>query len=82
MGQFSDQGDESSGNRTVDLGTVSALEDVTNKAPSTNVLCTCKDNELKEIKLIKSIADSTEIVVERVQVQIPWSEDGPPWESN
>jgi len=48
------------------------------KTPSISVLCTCKDNELKEIKFIKSIADSTEMVVGRVQVQIPWSEDGPP----
>ncbi|KAK2571488.1 hypothetical protein P5673_004091 [Acropora cervicornis] len=48
------------------------------KTPSISVLCTCKGNELKEIKFIKSIADSTEMVVGRVQVQIPWSEDGPP----
>ena len=48
------------------------------KTPSISVLCTCKDNELKENKLIESIADSTEIVVGRVQVRIPWWEDGPP----
>lgn len=45
-------------------------------------LCTCKDNELKENKFIKSIADSTEIVDGRVQVRMPWSDDRPPKESN
>ena len=42
----------------------------------------CKDNELKENKFIKSIADSTEIVDGRVQVRMPWSDDGLPKESN
>ena len=88
MGRFSDQGDESSAIRTVDVGTVSALEDMT-KLPvqdtlgvKPTMLCTCKDNELKENKFIKSIADSTEIVDGKVQVRMPWSEDGPPKESN
>ena len=88
MGRFSDQGDESFAIRTVDQGTVSALEDMTKLlvqdtlGVKPTVLCTCKDNELKENKFIESIADSTEIVDERVQVRMPWSEDGPPKESN
>ena len=88
MGQFSDQGEESSAIRSVDVGTVSALEDMTKLLTQYTLgvkpteLCTCKDNELKENKFIKSIADSTEIVDGRVQVRMPWSEDGPPKESN
>ena len=88
MGRFSVQGDESSAIRTVDVGTVSALEDMTKLlvqgtlGVKPTLLCTCKDNELKENKFIKSIADSTEIVDGRVQVRMPWSEDGPPKESN
>ena len=88
MGQFSSQGDESFAIRTVDVGTVSALEDMTKLlVPYTlgvkpTVFCTCKDNESKENKFIKSIADSTEIVDGRIQVRMPWSEDGPPKESN
>ena len=88
MGRFSDQGDESFAIRTVDVGTVSALEDMRKLlvqdtlGVKPTVLCTCKDNELKENKFIKSIADSTEIVDGRVQVRMPWSEDGPSKESN
>lgn len=84
MGQFFDQGDESSAIRSVDVETVSALEDMTKLfvqdalGVKPTKLCTCKDNELKEIKFIKSIADSTEIVDGRVQVRMPWSEDGLP----
>jgi len=88
MGQFSDQGDESSAIRSVDVGTVSALEDMTKLlvqdtlAVKPTEFCMCKDNELRENKFIKSIADSTEIVDGRVQVRMPWSDDGPPKESN
>ena len=43
---------------------------------------TCRDDELKENKFIKLIADLTQIVDGRVQVRMPWSEGGPPKESN
>ncbi|XP_068684271.1 uncharacterized protein [Montipora foliosa] len=88
MGQFSGRGDESFAIRTVDVGTVSALEDMTKRlvqdtlGVKPTVFCTCKDSELKENTFIKSIADSTEIVDGRIQVRMPWSEDGPPKESN
>ena len=84
MGQFSDQGDKSSAIRSVDVGTVSALEDMTKLLVQDTLgvkltkLCTCKDNKLKENKFIKSISDSTEIIDGRVQVRMPWSEDVPP----
>ena len=45
-------------------------------------LCTCRDNDLKENKFIKSIADSTQIVDGRVQVRMSWKDDGPQKESN
>ena len=88
MGQFSDQSDVSSAIRSVDVGTVSALEDMTKLLVQDTLgvkpteLCTCTENELKENKFIKSIADSTEIIDGRVQVRMPWSDDGPPKESN
>ena len=88
MGQFLSEGDQSSAIRSVDVGTVSALEDMTKLLLQDTLgvkpteLCTCKDNELKENKFIKSIADSTEIVDGRVQVRMPWSDDGPPKENN
>ena len=84
LGQFSYQGDKSFTIRTVEVGTVSALEDMTKQLVQDTlvvkwtVLCTCKDNELKENKFIKSITDSTEIIIGRVQVRMAWSEDGPP----
>ena len=67
MGQFSSEGDQSSATRSVDVGTVSALEDMTKLLQDTlgvkpTELCTCKDNKLKENKFIKSIEDSTKIV--------------------
>ena len=56
MGQFSDQGDESSAIRLVDVGTVSPLEDMTKLLIQDTLgvkltkLCTCKDN-----KFIKAV---------------------------
>ena len=61
MGQFSDQGDESSAIRSVDVGTVSALEDMTKllvqdtSGVKLTKLCMCKDNKLKDSKFIKVV---------------------------
>ena len=88
MGQFSDQSYVSSAIGSVDVGTASTLEDMTKLLVQDTLgvkpteLCTCKENELKENKFIKSIADSTEIVDGRVQVRMPWTDNGPPKESN
>ena len=45
-------------------------------------LCTCSDNDLRENKFIKSITKSTQIIDGRVQVRMPWKDEGPPKESN
>ena len=45
-------------------------------------LCTCRDNDLKESKFIKSIAESTQIVEGRIQVRMSWNGEGPPKQSN
>ena len=88
LGQFADPEKPSSAINSVDVGTVSALEDMTKLLVQDMLgvkpteLCTCRDDELKENKFIKLIADSTQIVDGRVQVRMPWSEGGPPKESN
>jgi len=88
MGQFTGQEDQSSGINSVDVGTVSALEDMKKLLVQDMLgvkpteLCTCRDNDLKENKFIKSITESTQIVDGRVQVRIPWKDGGPPKESN
>ena len=57
MDQFSDQGGESFAIRTVDVGTVSAMEDKTKllvqdtRGVKPTVLCTCKNNALKKTSL-------------------------------
>ena len=40
-------------------------------------LCTCKENVLRENKFVKSLSDSTTLVNRRIQVRIPWNENGP-----
>ena len=88
MGQFTDREEQSTAINSVDVGTVSALEDMKKLLVQDMLgvkpteLCTCRDNDLKENKFIKSIADSTQIVNGRVQVRMPWKDDGPPKESN
>ena len=63
MGQFTGQG-QSSGINSVDVGTVSALEDMKKLLVQDMLgvkpteLCTCRDNDLKENKFIKSITES------------------------
>ena len=45
-------------------------------------LCTCTDNVLRENKFVKSLSDSTTLVDGRIQVKMPWNENGPPKCSN
>ena len=77
MGQFTGQEDQSSGINSVDVGTVSALEDMKKLLVQDMLgvkpteLCTCSDNDLKENKFIKSITESTQQIVDgRVQVRM------------
>ena len=78
MSQFAGPENQSSVINSVDVGTVSALEDmilllVQNMlGVKPTELCTCRDDELKETKFVILIADSTQIVDGRVQVRMPW----------
>ena len=72
----------------MDVATVSLLEDMKKLLTQDLMgvrpteLCTCRDSDLKENKFIKSISESTKIIGGRVQLRMPWGEDGPPTESN
>lgn len=41
-------------------------------------LCTYSDNVLRENRFVKSLSDSTTLVDGRIQVRMPWNENGPP----
>ena len=88
MGQFTDREEQSSAVNSVDVGTVGALEDMKKLLVQDMLgvkptgLYTCRENELKENKFIKSIVDSTQIVDRRVQVRMPWKDGRPQKESN
>ena len=88
MGTFaSKQGERPSAINSIDVGTVDVLEDMKKLLTQDMLgvrpteLCTCRDNDLKENKFIKSIAESTQIEG-RIQVRMPWNGEGPPKESN
>ena len=74
--------------QSVDVGTISVTEDfhillqqdLIGVKPTE--LCTCSDNELRENKFVKSLSESTKLVDGRIQVKMPWKEDGPPRRSN
>ena len=85
MGTFaSKQGERPSAIYSIDVGTVDVLEDMKKLFTQDMLgvrpieLCTCRDNDLKENKFIKSIAESTQIVKGRIQVLILWKAEGPP----
>ncbi|KAL9959756.1 hypothetical protein ACROYT_G033111 [Oculina patagonica] len=88
MGQIDDRESQPSTINSVDVGTVSALEDMTKLHAQDMLgvkpteLCTSRDDELEEKKFIKMIADSTQIIDGRDQERTPWTDDGPPKESN
>ena len=89
MGTFaSKQGERPSAINSIDVGIVDVLEDMKKLLTQDMLgvrpteLCTCRDNDLKENKFIKSIAESTQIVEGRIQVRMPWNGEGPPKESN
>ena len=73
---------------TVDVGTVSVLEDMKKLLTQDLMgvrpteLCTCRDSDLQENKFIKTISESTKIIDGRVQLRMPWREDRPPNQSN
>lgn len=88
LGQLDPKSMNSSGIHSVDVGTASIMEDV-NKLLQQDLMgikptqfCTCSENELRENKFVKSLSRSTTLVDGRVQVKMPWKEEGPPRRSN
>jgi len=73
---------------SVDFGTDSVLEDIKKlltlglMGVRPTELCTCRDIDFQENKFVKSISESTKIIDGRVQVRMPWREDGLPNESH
>ena len=88
MGQFDSKTMNTSGIQSVDVGTVSIVDDVIKllhqdlSGVKPTELCTCSNNVLQENKFVKSLSDSTTLVDGRIQVKMPWKESGPPKRSN
>ena len=83
MGQFTDRAEQTTAINSVNVETVSALEDMKKLliqdmlGVKPTELCTCRDNDKfkfinDKFKFIKSIPDSTQIVDGRVHVRMPW----------
>ena len=74
--------------QSVEFGTVSIVDDIKKLLHQDTLgvkpteLCTCKENVLRENKFVKSLSDSTTLVNGRIQVRMPWNENGPPKRSN
>ena len=88
MGRFPSQENQPSRIHSIEVGTINAVEDMKKLLTQDMLgvkpteLCTCSDYDLKENKFIKSITKSSQIIDGRVQVRMPWKEEGPPKESN
>ena len=88
LGQLDSDAEAISRVHSVDIGTVSAAEDIRKLVYQDFLgvrpteLCTCSENALREKKFVKALSASTTLVSERVQVRMPWKETGPPKQSN
>ena len=88
LGQFESNGPSLSEIQSIEVGTVSALEDIKKllyqdllRVKPTN-LCTCSENVLCKSKFVKSLTASTTLFDGTIQVKMPWKEGGPPKRSN
>lgn len=88
LGQLDSKSMNSSGIQSVNVGTMS-MEECVNKLLQQDQmglkptqLCTCSENVLRENKFVKSLSESTVLVDGRIQVKMPWKEQGPPKHSN
>ena len=88
LGQFESKGSVTSEIQSIEVGTVSAAEDIKKLLQQDLLgvkpteLCSCSENVLRESKFMKSLAASTTSVDGRIQVKMPWKEGGPPKRSN
>ena len=88
MGQFEKNNSTTSEIQSVEIRTANVVDDIKELlhqdllgVKPTN-LCTCSENEIRESKFVKSLAASTTLVDGRIQVKMPWTEAGPPKQSN
>ena len=88
LGQFASNSSSMSQIQSVEVGTVSIMEDLKKLLQQDLLgvkpteLCACSENVLRESKFVKSLAASTTLVDGRIQVKMPWKEGGPPKQSN
>ena len=88
LGQVDSGSNSMSEIRSVDVATLSAVEDIKKLVHQDFLgvrpteLCTCSENALRENKFVKALSTSTTLVDGRVQVKMPWKEAGPPKRSN
>ena len=88
LGQFESNSSSMSQIQSVEVGTVSVMEDIKKLLQQDLLgvkpteLCACSENVLRESKFVKSLAASTTLVDGRIQVKMPWKEGGPPKQSN
>ena len=74
--------------QSVEVGTVSIEDDIKKLLYQDTLgvkpteLCTCSENALRENKFVKSLSNSTTLVEGRIQVRMPWNQNGPPKRSN
>ena len=74
--------------QSVEVGTVSIEDDIKKLLYQDTLgvkpteLCTCSENALRENKFVKSLSNSTTLVDGRIQVRMPWNQNGPPKRSN
>ncbi|XP_022809614.1 uncharacterized protein LOC111346605 [Stylophora pistillata] len=74
--------------QSVEVGTVSIEDDFKKLLYQDTLgvkakeLCTCSENVLLENKFVKSLSDSITLVDGRIQVRMPWNENGPPKRRN
>ncbi|XP_068707535.1 uncharacterized protein [Montipora foliosa] len=88
MGQFEKNNSTTSEIQSVEIRTANVIDEIKELlhqdllgVKPTN-LCACSENEIRESKFVKSLAASTTLVDGRIQVKMPWTEAGPPKQSN
>ena len=88
MGQFETNNSTTSEIQSVEIRRACVVEDIKKRLQQdllgvkpTN-LCSCSENEICESKFVNSFAASTTLVIGRIQVKMPWTEAGPPKQSN
>ena len=72
--------------QSINVGTMSVKENIKlfvqqdqlGVKPIIIKLCTCTDNEMRENKFVRFLSESTTFIDGRIQVKMPWKENGQP----